>query len=92
MDNNGNQVKAYPVVDDCSRIVTAHVADERSNYEATNGFKKFVEKFGKPKKSQTDNGAEFTNKYLSRRTQKEKKKQLSQDMSSTLIAIVSSIN
>ena len=56
VDNNGNQVKAYPVVDDCSRVATVHVADEHSNYEATNGFKKFVKKFGKPNKSQTDNG------------------------------------
>ena len=73
VDNNGNQVKAYPVVDDCSRITTVHVADEHSNYEATNGFKKFVENFGKPEKSQTDNGAEFTNKYLSEENPRRKK-------------------
>ena len=52
---------------------TAHVADEHSNYEATNGFKKFVEKFGKPNKSQTDNGVEFTNKYLSEENPKRQK-------------------
>ena len=64
-DNNGNKVKAYPVVDDCSRVATVHIADEHSNYEATRGFEKFVTKFGKPKKSQTDNGVEFTNRYIS---------------------------
>ena len=73
VDNNGNKVKAYPVVDDCSRVTTVHVADEQSNYEATNGFKKFVEKFGKPKKSQTDNGTEFTNKYVSEENPKRQK-------------------
>ena len=73
VDNNGNQVKAYPVVDDCSRVATVHIADEHSNYEATNGFKKFVEKFGKPNNSQTDNGSEFTNKYLSEENPKRKK-------------------
>ena len=73
VDNNGNQVKAYPVVDDCSRVATVHVADEHSNYEAANGFKKFVEKFGKPNDSQTDNGSEFTNKYLSEENPKRKK-------------------
>ena len=73
VDNNGNKVKAYPVIDDCSRVSTAHVADEHSNYEATNGFKKFVEKFGKPNKSQTDNGVEFTNKYLSEENPKRQK-------------------
>ena len=73
VDNNGNQVKAYPVVDDCSRVTTVYVADEHSNYEATNGFEKFVKKFGKPKKSQTDNGSEYTNKYLSEENPKRKK-------------------
>ena len=72
-DHNGNQVKAYPVVDDCSRVATVHVADEHSNYEATNGFKKFVKKFGKPKKSQTDNGVEFTYRYISAENPKRKK-------------------
>ena len=73
MDHNGNKIKAYPVVDDCSRVAVVHVADEHSNYEATNGFKKFIEKFGKPKKSQTDNGTEFTNKYLSEENPKREK-------------------
>ena len=73
VDNNGNKVKAYPVVDDCSRVATAYVADEHSNYEATNGLKRFVEKYGKPDNSQTDNGVEFTNKYLSEENPKRQK-------------------
>ena len=73
VDHNGNEIKAYPVVDDCSRVAVVHVADEHSNYEATNGFKKFIEKFGKPKKSQTDHGTEFTNKYLSEENPKREK-------------------
>ena len=74
LDNNGNKVKGYPVIDDCSRVATVYVADEHSNHEATNGFKKFVEKFGKPEKSQTDNGVEFTSKYISEENPKRQKK------------------
>ena len=41
----------------------------KANYD----IKKFVEKFGKPDKSQTDNGVEFTNKYLSEENPKRNK-------------------
>ncbi len=74
VDNNGHSVKAYPVIDDCSRTVVVHIADEHSNYEATNGIKKFVEKFEMPQKIQTDNGVEFTSKYVSQENPRRKKK------------------
>ena len=73
VDQNRHAVKAYPVADDCSRIITVHVADEHSNPEATNGIKKFVKEFGIPKKTQTDNGVEFTYKYVSEENPKRKK-------------------
>jgi len=72
-DNNGHKVKFYPVIDDCSRAVTVHVADEHSNYEATKAAQKFIEKFGKPEIWQTDNGVEYTNRFLSEENPKRRK-------------------
>ncbi len=34
---------------DCPRLTNVYVADEHNNYEATNGIKKFIEKYRKPK-------------------------------------------
>lgn len=65
VDNNGHKVYAYPVVDDCSRAVTVHVADEHSGNEATKAMQKFVEQFGIPENAQTDHGSEFTYNHLS---------------------------
>ncbi len=65
VDNNGNPVKAYPIIDDHSRFTFVHIAGEHSNYEATNGIEKFINELGMPKSAQTDNGTEYTNRYLS---------------------------
>jgi transposase InsO family protein len=65
VDNNGNEIKLYPVIDDCSRAVSVHVANEHSNYEATRAALKFINIFGKPSKWQTDNGTEYTYRFIS---------------------------
>jgi len=72
-DNHGNVVKFYPVVDDCSRTASVLVADEHSNYEASHAAQKFIDKYGKPAKWQTDNGVEYTNRFLSEENPKRKK-------------------
>lgn len=65
VDNNDNEIKLYPVIDDCSRMVTVHVANEHSNYEATRAAFKFINTIGKPAKWQTDNGTEYTYRFIS---------------------------
>ncbi len=73
IDNNGNNVKLYPVIDDCTRITTVHVADEHANIEATNAAQKFINTFGAPEKWQTDNGIEYTYRFVSEENPKRKK-------------------
>ena len=65
VDNFGHKVKAYPVIDDCTRMVSVHIANEHSGYEAKKGIEKFFINIGIPKSVQTDNGTEFTNYYNS---------------------------
>ena len=86
-DNNGHEVKFYPVIDDCSRVVTVHVADEHSNYEATKAAQKFIDFFGIPRKWQTDNGAEYTNRFLSAENPKRKKEPVLSGFEQFLISI-----
>ena len=64
-DNYGRYLYFIPVIDDCTRVVTVHVATSKSSIDAVDSFYKFTEKFGRPEVVQTDNGVEFTTKYIS---------------------------
>jgi len=64
-DNHGNRIIAFPVIDDCSRVVTVHLADSKCSTEAVKALELFEKSFGSPQTIQTDNGVEFTNKYIS---------------------------
>jgi len=64
-DNHGNRLYLFPVIDDCSRVVTVHVSDSKCSTEAVTALEKFIKTFGRPDTVQTDNGVEFTNKYIS---------------------------
>ena len=46
-------------------MATVHVADSKGSLEAVAGLRKFCEKVAIPEVIQTDNGVEFTNKYIS---------------------------
>lgn len=64
-DNYGNTIKLYAAIDCCSRLTSLYIAHEISNYYATKAIKAFFKKYGLAKVVQTDNGVEYTNKYLS---------------------------
>ena len=64
-DNHGNRLYFFPVIDDCSRVVSVHVADSKCSTEAVEAMRLFIKIFGEPKTVQTDNGVEFTNLYIS---------------------------
>ncbi len=72
-NNNGNKVYAVTLIDDCSRNVFVHVCEEKSAYEATQALHEYVNRYGKPKLIQTDNGVEFTNRYTSELNAKRQK-------------------
>lgn len=69
-DNHGNRVYYFPVIDDCSRVATVHVCDSKSGDEAVKAMRRFIDRYGKPDQVQTDNGVEFTNRFVSRRNPK----------------------
>ena len=64
-NSNGNKVYAVTFIDDCSRNTFVYVCEEKSSYETTQALRFYVEGHGKPKIVQTDNGVEFTNRYVS---------------------------
>lgn len=64
-NSNGNKVYAVTFIDDCSRNAFVYVCEEKSSYETTQALRSYVKIHGKPKIIQTDNGVEFTNRYVS---------------------------
>ena len=64
-DNHGNRVYTVNMVDCHSRLAFAHCALDKSGYSACEALKQFLKELGKPKCVQTDNGVEFTNRYIS---------------------------
>ncbi|MCX7631949.1 MAG: DDE-type integrase/transposase/recombinase, partial [Turneriella sp.] len=64
-DAHGNRVYCVAMVDDHSKVLKIHVTDSKGVLESLACFEKFVEKYGQPEVVQTDNGTEFTNKYVS---------------------------
>jgi transposase InsO family protein len=72
-DDHGNRVYYFPVIDDCSRVATAHACDSKSGDQAVKAMQRFIDVYGKPDQVQTDNGVEFTNRFTSRRNAKREK-------------------
>ena len=73
-DEHDNSVYAVIGIDDCSRMVTEHVSNSKGGYEALEALQKYTETYGKPKLVQTDNGVEFTYRYISEMNTSRKKK------------------
>ena len=55
-------------------MVTEHVSNSKGGYEALEALQKYTETYGKPKLVQTDNGVEFTYRYISEMNTSRKKK------------------
>ena len=72
-DNNGHRVYMVGFIDDCSRHTFGELWNEKGSYEATSTLEKYLTKIGMPKLVQTDNGTEFTNRYVSELNHKRQK-------------------
>lgn len=64
-DNNGHRVYMVGFIDDCSRHTFGELWNEKGSYEATSTLELYLTKVGLTKLVQTDNGTEFTNRYVS---------------------------
>lgn len=64
-DNLGHRVYMVGFIDDCSRHVFGELWNEKGGYEATLTLEFYLTKIGLTKLVQTDNGTEFTNRYVS---------------------------
>lgn len=65
VDPYDNKVYFVAAIDDHSKVVRLHVNNSKGVLESLACFEKFVEKYGLPTLVQSDNGTEFTNKYVS---------------------------
>lgn len=75
-DEHGNRLYAITAIDCCSRLAYLHCCREKSTEEARRALEHFLETVGEPKLVQTDNGVEFTYRFVSRanpRRQKEER-------------------
>lgn len=72
-DNNGNRVYMTGLIDDHSRFAYGDLNDEKGGFAATSSLQNFLSKVGIPKLVQTDNGTEFTNRYVSELNHKRQK-------------------
>ena len=73
-DEHGNRVYTVNMVDCHSRLAFTRCASDKSRHSACETLKQFLEQVGKPRCVQTDNGVEFTNRYISELHPKRKKK------------------
>lgn len=64
-DAHGNKVYIVAMIDDHSKVVRIHVNNSKGVLESLACFEKFTERYGQPLLVQSDNGTEFTNKYVS---------------------------
>ena len=64
-DIHGNKVYFVAMIDDHSKVVRLHVNNSKGVVESLACLKKFIESYGMPTLVQSDNGTEFTNKYVS---------------------------
>lgn len=72
-DQYGNRVYFVAMIDDHSKVVKIHVNNSKGVLESLECLDKFIAKYGKPSLVQSDNGTEFTNKYVSENNPKRKK-------------------
>ena len=72
-DNHGNRVYTVNMIDCHSRLAFSHCALDKSGHSACEALKQFLEQVGKPQCVQTDNGVEFTYRYISELHPKRKK-------------------
>ncbi len=69
--SNGQKYYQYTAIDECTRLVYRELYDEHSTYSSTDFLKKLVAAFPFAiREIQTDNGREFTNAYMSKKTSK----------------------
>lgn len=67
--SNGQKYYQYTAIDECTRIVYREMYDEHSTYSSKDFLIKLVQAFPFPiREIQTDNGTEFTNAYLTNKT------------------------
>jgi len=65
IDEHDNKVYIVAMIDDHSKVVRIHVNNSKGVLESLTCFEKFTERYGFPLLVQSDNGTEFTNKYVS---------------------------
>jgi transposase InsO family protein len=68
-----NRVYFVAMIDDHSKVVKIHVNNSKGVLESLACLEKFIEKYGMPALLQSDNGTEFTNKYVSENNPKRQK-------------------
>jgi len=64
-DNNGHRIYMVGFIDDCTRFTFGKLWDGKGGFEASETLKELIRKYGKPDLIQTDNGTEFTYRYVS---------------------------
>lgn len=64
-DPYGNRIYFVAMIDDHSKVVRIHVNNCKGVVESLSCLEKFTDKYGLPTLVQSDNGTEFTNKYVS---------------------------
>lgn len=72
-DEHHNPVYAVIGIDDCSRLAAEHVSNSKGGCEALEALEKYTKTYGNPKLVQTDNGVEFTYRYISEMNASRKK-------------------
>lgn len=72
-DNYGHRVYMVGFIDDCSRHTFGELWNEKGGFEATSTLKMYLEMIGLTKLVQTDNGTEFTSRYVSELNHKRRK-------------------
>ena len=67
--SNGQKYYQYTAIDECTRVVFREMYDEHSTYSSKDFLMKLIEAFSFPiREIQTDNGSEFTNALLAKKS------------------------
>ena len=85
-DSNGHRVYMAGMIDDCTRTGYGELSDDKSGYSATRTLENFIKIYGKPKLVQSDNGVEFTYRYISELNSKRKKEAVKSGFEQLLIS------
>jgi len=72
-DRYGNRIYFVAMIDDHSKVVRIHVNNSKGVVESLACLEKFIERYGLPNLLQSDNGTEFTNKYVSENNPRRRK-------------------